>query len=144
MGDYILMKKLLLLLILLTGSLFASASTDWVDKQVQAIKPPRVGVSHAAINSVKNPFIFVYKESSASTTVSSTSSAQTSKVTPMQLSAIVNNSALISGTWYQVNDKVRGYTLAKIESDSVLLTLDKTRKMLFVTNENPNIKIQVK
>jgi hypothetical protein len=154
MGDYVLMKTLLLTLIFVSGTLFANANTDWVDKQVQAIKPPRTGVSHAAINRVKNPFIFVYKKTDGSKTAASKTAKKVvdpkkaaqvaAKKGPLKLAAIMNNSALINGSWYQVNDKVRGYTLSKIETDAVLLKRAKTKKMLFITEENPNIKIQVK
>jgi hypothetical protein len=152
MGDYILMKTLLLTLIFVSGTLFANANTDWVDAQVQAIKPPRAGISHSAINRVKNPFIFVYQKTDASK--AGTSSTKTldpkkaaelaAKKGPLKLAAIMNNSALINGSWYQVNDKIRGYTLTKIEADTVLLKIKKTKKMLFITEENPNIKIQIK
>ena len=155
MGDYVLMKTLLFTFIFVTGTLFANANTEWVDKQIEAIKPPRSGVSHASINQIKNPFVYTYATQSAkaSSGVSQTTAGKAGTKTatqtvaqtaPLKLSAVMNNSALISGTWYQANDKVHGYTLAKIEEDSVLLTTSKTKKMLFITEENPNIKIQVK
>lgn len=141
------MKTLLLPFIFLSGTLLANANTDWVDKQVQSIKPPRTGISHAAIDKVKNPFIFVYKPkegASKDKTNNNVQSAAVTKPAPLQLTAVMNNSALIDGTWYQVNDKVRGYTLSKIESDAVQLQMGKSKKMLFITEANPNIKIQVK
>ena len=134
----------------MTASLFANANTDWVDAQIQAIKPPRSGVSHRAINSVKNPFIYVYKkkETDGTKTAKSASPADKQKAAaakaPLKLVAVMNNSALINGTWYQLKGKVRGYTLEKIESDSVLLQSGKTKKVLFITEANPNIKIQIK
>jgi len=150
MGDYVLMKTLLLTLIFVTGSLFADTNTEWVDKQIAAIKPPRSGVAHASINGIKNPFIYVYKKSGKTgdgkkAAKAGTEAAKKVVKTPLlKLYAIMNNSALISGTWYQANDKVQGYTLAKIEEDSVLLTTSRTKKMLFITEDNPNIKIQIK
>ena len=142
------MKTLILTLTLLASHLFANANTDWVDAQIKAIKPPRSGVSHSAINRVKNPFIFVYKPSEGasnkSTKSGATSTESKPKVAPLRLAAIMNNSALINGTWYQVSDKVRGYNIDKIETDSVLLKSGKTKKMLFITEDNPNIKIQIK
>ncbi len=138
------MKTLLSLLILTSGILFANANTDWVDGQIKAIKPPRSGISHTAINAIKNPFIYVYPESKASDSKAAAKTATTTAPKPLRLSAVMNNVALINGTWYRVNDKVRGYTLAKIVPDSVLLTSGKTKKMLFVTEENPNIQIKIK
>ncbi len=134
----------------MTASLFANANTDWVDAQIQAIKPPRSGVSHRAINSVKNPFIYVYKKTENDGAAGKKGSTTTDKKTvspskvPLKLSAVMNNSALINGTWYQVKDKVRGYSLEKIEQDSVLLQSGKAKKVLFITDANPNIKIQIK
>jgi hypothetical protein len=137
----------------MSGSLFANANTDWVDKQVQAIKPPRTGISHTAINRVKNPFIFVYTQTDGTKSAASKSAKAVdpkkaaelaARRGALKLAAVMNNSALINGTWYQINDKVRGYTLAKIEPDAVLLKSGRTKKMLFITEENPNIKIQVK
>lgn len=143
------MKTLLLIPVFLIGTLFGNANTDWVDKQVQAIKPPRKGVSHTAINRIKNPFIIVYKKTesdqASKTKEQSTQTSKKSSTTgPLKLSAVMNNSALINGTWYQVNDKVRGYKLAKIETDTVLLQAGRTKKMLFITTQNPKIKIQIK
>ena len=143
------MKTLVLTLILLSGHLFANANTEWVDGQIQAIKPPRSGVSSNAINKVKNPFIFVYKDKTGDSKGTTKKGVATTPGTatttaPLKLAAIMNNSALINGTWYQVSDKVRGYSLDKVETDSVLLTSGKSKKMLFITQENPNIKIQIK
>ena len=139
------MKTLLSILILTSGILFANANTDWVDGQIEAIKPPRSGVSHASINSIKNPFIYVYPESDkAEADTSGKKPEATEGPAPLRLSAVMNNTALINGTWYQTNDKVRGYTLAKIAPDSVLLTTGSAKKMLFITEENPNIKIKIK
>ena len=146
------MKTLLLTLIFVTGSLFADTNTEWVDKQIAAIKPPRSGVNHTSINRIKNPFVFVYKESGKTGTATkkaakkpgTATTEQVAKTAPLKLLAVMNNSALINGTWYQANDKVQGYTLAKIEEDSVLLTTSRTKKMLFITEDNPNIKIQIK
>ena len=146
MGDYILMKKLLLTLMCMTGILIADANTDWVDKQIEAIKPPRTGVNHASVDSVNNPFVFVYKQT-AKTPSKDGSAKKTVKSTrtgPLRLFAVMNDTALISGKWYKANEKVRGYSVAKIEPESVLLTKGKTKKMLFVTSTNSNIKIQTK
>ena len=145
------MKTLLLTLMFVTGTLFANVNTEWVDKQIEAIKPPRSGVSHASINQIKNPFIYVYKKSDKAgdgqkkaAKPGIEAAKQVAKSPLLKLYAVMNNSALINGTWYQANDKIQGYTLAKIEEDSVLLTTSRTKKMLFITEDNPNIKIQIK
>jgi len=146
------MKTLLLILTLTTGLLYANANTDWVDGQIKAIKPPRSGVAHAAIDSVKNPFVFEYAKTQSSkgngaktapmSVAKPTDTATATKA--LKLAAVINNSALINGEWYQLKDKVQGYSLEKVETDSVLLVSGTTKKMLFVTEANPNIKIQIK
>ena len=100
------MKTLLSLLILTSGILFANANTDWVDGQIKAIKPPRSGISHTAINAIKNPFIYVYPESKASDSNAAAKTATTTAPKPLRLSAVMNNVALINGTWYRVNQRV--------------------------------------
>lgn len=140
------MKTLILIFTVMTGLLFGNANTDWVDKQIDAIKPPRVGTSNATIGNVKNPMLFTYKastETNGSPTTSGTADTQ-AKTSPLKLSAVLNKHALINGAWYQKDDKIRGYKVSKIASDSVLLTSGTTKKMLFVAEENPNIKIKIK
>jgi hypothetical protein len=143
------MKRLLAALICLTGILLADANTEWVDAQIEAIKPPRQGVSHSAIDRISNPFLYtskkvkrtpkrVAKRSKTTRPVRKTSSAR------LKLLAVMNNSALINGKWYKLNDSIHGYTLAKVNADSVMLTKYNTKRMLFVSSKNKNIKIQVK
>lgn len=125
----------------------ADANTEWVDARVKAIKPPRSGISNAAVNRVRNPFIYVYKTDSSKGTKEGVKAAPAAKKTvkkTLQLVAVMNNSALINGNWYRTNDKIQGYTVANIKPDSVLLKKGKAKRTLFVTQENQNIKIQVK
>ena len=151
MGDHVLMKTLLLT-IFIAGSLMADANTEWVDQQVAAIKPPRTGVSSAAINRIKNPFIFTYPATASKSDGKKTAQTSDKKAPeaakeiakPMRLVAVLNNAALIDNVWYKPNDTVRGFTIAKIDHDSVILTKAKQEKKLFIASENPKIKIQTK
>lgn len=148
MGDHVLMKTLLLL-IFISGSLLADANTDWVDGQVAAIKPPRSGISSRAVNRVRSPFIITYTKASKSVKKSSPGStvskpAARTVIQPMKVYAIMNDSALINGKWYKPNEKVRGYHVAKIDRESVLLTQGKREKKLFLSSVNSKIKIQIK
>ncbi len=157
--------KTLLLTLIITGTIFANTAikesvpkvaasasnttTDWVDAQIEAIKPPRKGISAKRVHSVKNPFIITYAKQ-AGTAKSSTTAKSTSKtvakkvVKPLRVTAIMNDSALIAGKWCKADDKVKGYNVAKIEKDSVVLKRGKTKKILFLTSANPKIKIQIK
>lgn len=141
---------LILSSIILTSTLFGSANhLAWVDEQVKAIKPPRIGVSDSKINRLSNPFTFVKvapkKGSVASTNPTVTSTGKPKVVAkPLVLKSVMNKSALIDSSWYRVNDNVRGYTLKEVTASSVLLVNGKKRKKLFVTQENSKINITVK
>lgn len=116
---------------------------SWVDEQIQAIKPSRVGMSRAAINSIRNPFLFKHKKKAIAlqtnkTAVSSISSTKRVKYTPkkryraLKLTLILNNSAMINGRWYKLGDNVSGYHIAQIDRASVLLK-NQTKKLLLST-----------
>ena len=151
MGDHLLMKTLLLILTL-TGALLANADVKWVDAQVAAIKPPRTGISNAAVNQVRDPFIFLKKPSAKGATTAkrtvkkgSTAPKKVSKRSgKLRVTAIMNDSALINGQWYKANEKVRGYRISKIERASVFLTRGKEKHQLFISTANKKIKIQTK
>jgi hypothetical protein len=147
------MKTVTLLFACIASFLFADANTDWVDAQIKAIKPDRVGVAKTAINSTKNPFLYQYKKQEgtakkgtkkSASSASKSSTPKTAAKRPLQLYAVMNNSVLINGSWYKTSETVQGYIVSTINADSVLLKKGTSKKMLFVTDENKNIKIQVK
>jgi len=127
----------------------------WVDEQILAILPARIGVPDGFINSLRDPM----KMKKAVPTVKSGSNllappklgsmgvlAQPKVLEePLRLLAIMNKSVLISGKWYKVGQSVRNFTLTEIKSNSVLLTGKKDQKLiLFLTKQNSNIKIITK
>lgn len=146
--------KTLLIITAITATLMANdANTAWVDKQVAAIKPPRVGLSPQAIRSVKDPFIIVKPEVKAGSkstaqgptrTVAKSVKKEPVAIEPLKLDAVLNNSALINDKWYRINETVRGYSISKIDQKSVVLTKGKQEKILFISTANPKIKIQIK
>ena len=156
MGDYLLMKTLLLITTIVGTLLANDANTAWVDKQVAAIKPPRSGLSTQAINNVKSPFIIVKPKAKPGAKTASKRKAKAkpktgvavkkapSAIGPLKLIAVLNNSALINGKWYKTNEKVRGYSVSKIDQKSVVLRKGKREKKLFISIANPKIKIQIK
>ena len=116
---------------------------QWVDEQIQAIKPPRNAISAAKINAVKNPFIFLNKEvkktNSKVTAVkklrtTNSKSVKSNKVSnttrSYSLDAIINKSALINGKWYKVNNKVGKYMLSRVNTSSVILSYKKKELLL--------------
>ena len=127
------MKNLIITSIFLsiTSNVFAT-ELSWVDEQIEAIKPAR---KSSKIGNIKSPFIFLKKNKKIKKTpniesrrVSTTNSKGqvvtrvTKRVyTPLVLDAILNNTALINGRWYRQNDKIKSYTIKKIEKSTVIL-----------------------
>lgn len=128
----------------------------WVDEQIQAILPSRVGVPEGFINSLRDPMkmkksLPVVTNGSrllAPPKLGSTMAVLTQpKVVeePLRLLAVMNKSVLINGKWYKVGDSVRNFTLSEVKQNSVLLTGKKDQKLiLFLTKQNNNIKIITK
>lgn len=128
----------------------------WVDEQIQAILPARVGVAEGFINSLSDPIKL--KHTPVATTGKSSllpppklgcppDKLLPPKIVeePLRLQALINKSALINGKWYRINDSVRAYTLTEIKNTSVLLSGKKGQKLiLFLTKQNNNVKITTK
>lgn len=126
----------------------------WVDEQIQAILPARIGVPDGFINSLRDPMKL--KTTSQATTgdkllappkLGSTLLPSPPKVIeePLRLLAIMNKSVLINGQWYKVGQSVRHFTLNEIRHNSVLLSGPKNQQLiLFLTKQNNNIKIITK
>ena len=148
------MKNLLLAVALIISLSLSANELQWVDEQIQAIKPPRSGISKSKVNSIKDPFIFLKKEkkvkegkTARNTTnntkkvVSATSKNSISKkVTSFSLDAIINKSALINGKWYKINTKVGKYTLSSVDKTSVILSYEKKQLLLSTATQNKKLK----
>lgn len=127
----------------------------WVDEQIQAILPSRIGVADGFINSLRDPMKFkkaippmnAGNKLLAPPKLGSTLTLAQPKVVeePLRLLAIMNKSVLINGKWYKVGQNVRNFTLTEIKDHSVLLSGAKGQKLiLFLTKQNNNIKIITK
>lgn len=151
------MKTLLTLTLLLLSINLVANELKWVDEQIEAIKPPRSGISKVKIDTVKSPFIFLNKKEDKSKAkanskkrVSSTSSSKTRKNKTYKRSkrlivtAIINNSALINKKWYNLNDKVGKYTLTSISRTDVILSYKKKKLLLSTNIKNSNLKFKNK
>jgi hypothetical protein len=127
----------------------------WVDDQILAILPARVGIPDGYINSLKDPMKM--KKSPLSTNGgnllappklgSSGSLLTLPKIVeePLKLMAIMNKSVLINGKWYKTGQTVREFTLSEIKVNSVLLTGKKNQQLiLFLNKQNNNIKLNTK
>jgi len=133
----------------------ADKELAWVDEQIFAILPARVGVPDGFINSLRDPMKMKQPTPTAKSgsnllappKLGSVGVLTQPKVVeePLRLLAIMNKSVLISGKWYKIGQNIRNFTLAEIKSNSVLLTGKKDQKLiLFLTKQNNNIKIITK
>jgi len=128
----------------------------WVDEQIQAILPSRVGVPEGFINSLRDPMKMKKPTPAASNGLnllappklgSKIATLSQPKIIeePLRLLAVMNKTVLINGKWYKVGDSVRNFTISEVKQNSVLLTGKKDQKLiLFLTKQNNNIKIITK
>jgi len=145
------MKKLFYIIPFIITTSFAN-ELSWVDEQIEAIKPSRVGVSLKEISRLKDPFIFLHrgkkdeekeiKLNKKSVVITKTTSTPVIKKVHkgLFLEAILNKSALINGKWYKVGDEVYGYKILSIEAKSVELKKNKKRKILTTKSKKTNLK----
>ncbi|MDF1877969.1 hypothetical protein JHD47_09095 [Sulfurimonas sp. SAG-AH-194-L11] len=144
------MKTIVLTLSILCSSAIFANELSWVDKQVDAIKPARIGIHPSVISKLRDPFIFLEKNKTikkdttkkapSKTVVKQNSIAiKKQKIKTVSrvlvLSAIMNNSVMISGDWYKLGDTVNGYKISEVNRNSVLLRKHK-KKLLLSTKSN--------
>lgn len=131
----------------------------WVDEQIQAILPARIGVSDGMINALKDP-MKLQKPTPKVTAgtpgaphllpppkLGTTAIVLPPKPVeePLRLQALMNQSALINKKWYKLNETVRNYRLSEIKPNSVLLVGSKEQRLiLFLNKPNSNIQITTK
>ncbi|WP_373003389.1 hypothetical protein [Sulfurimonas sp.] len=154
------MKTYIVIAFVLSSIALSSNELSWVDTQVEAIKPARKGMSDDELNKIKDPFIF-YKNRSKKNYVKSikkpvkyasvkkyTTSSDTRSVILQQpskrlvLSAIINNSALINGEWYKVNESVDSFKLSSVNRTSVVLTKGNGKLVLTTSDTKRNLKFK--
>lgn len=132
----------------------------WVDEQIQAILPARIGVADGYINSLNDPMKYVSSAPVAGANglkllppprlgampmLPNMPIVPKVVLEPLRLEGLMNKTALINGKWYRLNDTVRSYTLAEIKPSSILLSGAKGQQLiLFISKQNTNIKIQTK
>jgi len=146
------MKNLLTLntiVMVLTVSLFSN-ELNWVNEQVEAIKPSRKGMNKYDLARIRDPFIFLKKNDEESApkkeTLKGTTSSQKKYVRKRSttnviqnkmytLSMIMNNSILINKKWYKAGDKINGYSITLLDTRSVVLK-KKKKKPIFLTTKS--------
>jgi len=139
------MKTLFISLLLLYT--LGANELQWVDEQINAIKPPREGISKEKTSAIKNPFTSlskIQKESDKSKHAFNKNGSNTlaKKEIKLSLDAIINKSALINGKWYKLNDRIAKYTVSSIDRDIVLLSFKKKTLLLTTKTDNKNLKFK--
>ena len=149
------MQKLIIVTILLFGTHLIADELAWVNEQIEAIKPPRKGISLKEISKLKDPFIFLnakkrkrkrkihssYKRYYSKTISHKQVQRYSSK---LSLEAILNKSALINGKWYKEGEDVHGYKLERVNLQSILLTRGKKQLLLSTVSKSNNLKFNNK
>lgn len=132
----------------------------WVDEQIRAILPARIGVTDGYINSLNDPIKYASSNPGVGAngikllpppslgsmpTLLGMPIVAKVVIEPLRLQGLMNKSALINGKWYHLNDAVRSYVLAEIKPNSILLSAAKGQQLiLFISKQNTNIKINTK
>lgn len=163
MGDYLQMKTALIILfsIFLSNALCAS-ELEWVDEQIEAIKPPRKSPN---ISKVGDPFVFLEKNKPevkkdakaqmggrvaaplakpSAILASKQEEKKKEKSSDFNLSAIINTSALIDGSWYKKSDKISSFIIAEISKKTVTLKKGDKELILSTISKKPNLKFKNK
>ncbi len=156
-------KYILTASVLLSTIAFSADELAWVNTQIEAIKPPRKGMSNAEVANIQTPFIILPKNMSAEMRKKIADDAEKEKnakalaetATPgtystnsprafkrLYLSAIMNDSALINGTWFKKGDKVYSYKLSSLTATTVILIKSGKKLILSTDNQNNNIKFK--
>jgi len=155
--------KFLVIIPLVMLNLFGD-ELSWVNEQIEAIKPQRVGVKDSEITKLKDPIIFlnykdtkVVKKSSSKIVKKSTTkryikkSYKPKKVTKsvskkssvrFNLEAIMNRSVLINGEWYAQGDKIGGYKIVEVHNTFVILNKKSKNIMLSTSTKNRTVKFK--
>jgi len=137
-----------------------TANTSWIDQKIEEIKPKREGLNNSSLATLKSPFIVIKKEqkngdgkkTATSPKVDpSVTSSKSLLLTrkdmskePLTLQIVLNTSALINGKWLKENDTFRGYKLAQIQSNHVVLERKNKKIKLFIAQKSNNINISTK
>lgn len=144
MGNQLL-KKLLLTLMVSGGTMLCAETTiKEIDRLVQDIKEERVGLTPQQIKTAKDPFIYFGVKGFKGFVP--TARPTTVKVGKRRyhfiLSAIVNDRVKINRHWYRVGDKIYGFKIVRVANGSVYLQRGRESIRIFM-HRRPNKKIKL-
>ena len=130
------MKKILYSLILVSPLAFADLSVQQIEQMVAKIHEKREGVKLETLQTTKAPFVRMQQDTNTNlTTFVIPIKLEEAKV---KLHAIVNGKAYINEKWYGVKEKVMGYTVKSIDTQSVELANETSIKKLFLHEKKDN------
>ena len=134
------MKNIVLIVSLLTASLYANLSVGQIEEMVHKIHEKRVGFDLNILESTKNPFVVLLEEENNVTTFVIPKVTEDVKIS---LHAIMGGKAYINDGWKDINDTVLGYTLKYIGKRGVVLRNGNHIKKLFLHEDRDSfIKIE--
>ncbi len=143
MGDKSLMKKIILLVILLSILGYADLSVEQIQSMINKIHQKREGVDLSTLATTKEPFVRLQKENNVSTFVIPNIKEEVD--VKLSLHAIVNGKAYINDSWIKVDESILGYELKAIGKIGVVLRNENHIKKLYLRKNKDNfIKIEEK
>jgi len=132
---------------------------NWVNEQIEAIKPHKQGITNKIITNLENPFIFL-KKKRIKTKTKNTKNSTTTKITKTYtkklytkikikkntlkfvLEAIINNTALINKKWYKIGQKIDNYTIKEVNPNQVILLKGSKYITLSTNTQNTTLKFK--
>ena len=147
------MKHIFIIFTLGISTLFGN-DLAWVDEQIAAIKPARVGITDESIENLKDPFVFLEKNGYKKIVIQHKKVTKKKKtvvkkvkkhyIPKLHLQIIVNNSAKIDGKWYRVGDSIKGYKLLDIQKKSIVVSYNGKKSTLYIQKQKSNLKIKTR
>ncbi|SFZ98957.1 hypothetical protein MNB_SV-5-636 [hydrothermal vent metagenome] len=128
------MKNIILIVSLLTASLYADLNINQIENMILKIHKKRVGYDLNMLESTKNPFVVLEEENNVTTFVVK----EVEDDVKISLHAIVAKKAYINDGWKDVNDTIMGYTLKYIGKRGVVLRNRNHIKKLFLSDKRDN------
>jgi len=128
------MKKILLIVLSLTFSLYADLSVEQIQQMVSKIHEKREGIKLETLETTKEPFVRLQEENNSTTFVIPVKAEEAK----LSLHAIVNGKAYINDTWKSIDDTIMGYTLKYVGKRGVVLRNSNHIKKLFLHEKRDN------
>jgi hypothetical protein len=128
MGDRLLIKKTVYITVLFMTYLYADVEMNKIKMMIEKIHEKRKGVDLKNMESIKEPFMELKKQSN----ITISTSNENNENSKFFLHAIMNGKAYINNGWKSVGDKISGFTLKFIGNKGVVLQDgNQIKKLLF-------------